>query len=88
MLFKRLCAIILLFAILFAILLFLVGCGKREPIQVNISDNDELFSDHFGEFIKINDRLRYDSATGIVYIFIRNGRWLIYAILCSKWASI
>lgn len=52
------------------ILLSLVGCA--EPIQVNVSNSEGLHSNQFGEFIKINNDLRYDSATRIVYIYNGN----------------
>ena len=54
------------------ILLFLVGCTS-EPIQVNVSNSKELYSDTIGTFIKINEDIRYDSATRIVYIYNANG---------------
>ena len=60
---KRLFAIVLVCIVL----LFLVGCTS-EPIQVNVSNSEELSSNQFGKFIKINDDLEYDSATRIVYI--------------------
>ena len=47
---KRLFAAILICVVL----LFLVGCGS-EPIQINVSNNDELHSNQFGKFIKINN---------------------------------
>lgn len=52
-------------------LLFLVGCTS-EPIQVNVSNSEELYSYNIGTFMKINKDLRYDSATRIVYIYNYN----------------
>ena len=49
------------------VLLFLAGCTS-ETIQVNVSNSKELHSEQFGNFIKINTNLEYDSATRIVYI--------------------
>ena len=62
-----------LFAILLTcvILSFLVGCNS-EPIQVNVSNSEKLYSDNIGTFVKINGELRYDSATRIVYIYNSN----------------
>lgn len=65
---KRLFAIVSICVVL----LFLVGCTS-EPIQVNVSKSEELYSDNIGTFIKINKDLRYDSATRIVYIYNFNG---------------
>lgn len=58
-----------LFAILLTcvVLLFLVGCTS-EPIRVNVSNSEKLYSDNIGTFVKIGERLGYDSATRIVYI--------------------
>ena len=53
------------------VLLLLVGC-TLEPIQVTVSNSEELYSDNIGTFIKINDDIRYDSATRIVYIYNPN----------------
>lgn len=65
---KRLFAVILICIVL----LVLVGCDKSEPIQINVSNGEELYSNQFGEFIEINKVLSYDSATRIVYIFNKN----------------
>ena len=54
------------------VLLFLVGCTS-EPIHVNVSNSEELYSDNIGTFIKINKDLSYDPATRIVYIYNENG---------------
>lgn len=64
---KRLFAIVLVCIVL----LFLVGC-KSNPIQVNVSNSEELSSNQFGKFIEINNVLEYDSATRIVYIYNPN----------------
>ena len=61
---KRLFTIILLCITL----LFLAGCTSR-PIQVNVSNSEELSSNQFGNFIEINKVLEYDSATRIVYFY-------------------
>lgn len=45
----------------------LVGCSS-ETVQVNVSNNDNISSNQFGQFIDIGDGLVYDSATRIVYI--------------------
>ena len=45
---KRLFAIVLVCIVL----LFLVGC-KSNPIQVNVSNSEELSSNQFGKFIEI-----------------------------------
>lgn len=63
---------ILLFFSVVCILLCLVGCAS-EPIQVNVSNSEELYSDNIGTFIKINKDLRYDAATRIIYIYNYNG---------------
>lgn len=49
------------------IALSLVGCGG-EPVNVNVSNSEIIYSNQFGNFIKIGGNLRYDSATRIVYI--------------------
>lgn len=46
---------------------YLVGCSS-EPIQVNVSNNDNISSNQFGKFVDIGRNLVYDSATRIVYI--------------------
>lgn len=66
---KRLFAIVLVCIVL----LFLVGCSTSEPIQVNVSNSKDLSSNQFGTFININNQLKYDSATRIVYIYNLNG---------------
>lgn len=47
----------------------LVGCGG-EPghVLVNVSNSENISSNQLGEFVKIGDRLCYDSATRIVYV--------------------
>lgn len=45
-----------------------VGCGSEQPIQVNVSNSENLSSNQFGEFISIGNDLVYDSATRVVYI--------------------
>lgn len=45
----------------------LVGCSS-EPVQVNVSNNDNISSNQFGKFVDIGSNLVYDSATRIVYI--------------------
>ena len=65
---KRLFTVVLVCVVLS----FLVGCAPAEPIKVNVSNSEELYSDRFGCFIKINNGLRYDSATRIVYIYNAN----------------
>ena len=64
---KRLFAIVSICAVL----LFLAGCYS-EPIQVNVSNSEELYSNNIGTFVTINKDLRYDSATRIVYIYNSN----------------
>lgn len=61
---KRLFAIMLICTILFS----LIGCSAVEPVQVNVSNSENLSSNQLGKFIKINGGLSYDSATRIVYI--------------------
>lgn len=56
---------ILLSTLLFSFLL--IGCGS-EPVQVNISNSENISSNQFGQFITIGDNLVYDSATRIVYM--------------------
>lgn len=43
------------------------GCGS-EPVQVNVSNSENLSSNQFGKFVYIGGDLVYDSATRIVYI--------------------
>lgn len=45
----------------------LVGCSA-EPVHVNVSNSESISSNQFGEFVRIGDKLYYDSATRIVYI--------------------
>lgn len=59
------------------IALSLIGCAS-EPVHVNVSNNGSISSNQFGEFIKIGDNLRYDSATRIVYIFNCNSNGSSY----------
>lgn len=48
--------------------LSLVGCGKVNPVQVNVSNSESISSNQFGQFVKIGKNLYYDSATRIIYI--------------------
>lgn len=49
------------------IILSLIGCSA-EPVQVNVSNNENLSSQQLGTFISIGNNLVYDAATRIVYI--------------------
>lgn len=42
------------------------GCGS-EPVQVNVSNSENLSSNQFAQFVDIGKDLVYDSATRIVY---------------------
>lgn len=59
--------LILLIAILLS--LSLTGCDPDRPVQVNISNNGNIHSNQFGQFILIENYLYYDSATRIVYLY-------------------
>lgn len=55
--------------ILGCIFIFLLtACSKSEVIEINVSDNENIYSNHFGIFIEVGNNLVYDSATRIVYI--------------------
>lgn len=58
---KRLLAIIFSCIFIFS----LTACS--ESVQVNVSNNENISSNQFGEFINIGNDLVYDSATRIVY---------------------
>lgn len=49
------------------LLLSLTGCTS-DPVQVNVSNDENIASNQFGEFRHIGDDLVYDTATRIVYI--------------------
>lgn len=57
--------------------LSLSGC-KPEPVQINVSSNENLSSDQFCNFIEISSDLHYDSATRIVYICNQNSYGDVY----------
>lgn len=59
---KKLLIIVLSFVIAFS----LIGC-KAETVQVNVSNNENLHSSQFKNFVEIADDLYYDSATRIIY---------------------
>jgi uncharacterized protein YceK len=44
----------------------LTGCSSS-PVVVNIANGNDLHSNQFAEFVRIGDKLAYDSATRIVY---------------------
>ena len=47
----------------------LVGCGgEPNVVQVNVSNSESISSSQFGEFVRIGDKLYYDTATRIVYV--------------------
>lgn len=50
------------------IALSLIGCGAIEPVQVNVSNSENISSSQFGTFVSIGNNLVYDSATRIVYM--------------------
>ena len=51
------------------ILAFSLGsCGSSEPVQVNVSNGENLSSNRLAQFVDIGYDLVYDSATRIVYI--------------------
>lgn len=60
---KKLMAIILSCILI----LSLTGCGAVEPVQVNVSNSENISSNQFGKFVSIVNNLVYDSATRIVY---------------------
>lgn len=65
----RLKKLLILFATA-AILFSFTGCScSEQPIQVNVSDNENLSGTTFGEnaLIEIGNKLYYDSTTRIVY---------------------
>lgn len=47
--------------------LSLLGCSV-EPVQVNVSNSENLHFNQLGKFVQINSNLVYDIATRIVYI--------------------
>lgn len=51
--------------------LLLTGCGKSEPVHVNVSEVSELSGNTFGagNLIEIGNYLYYDSVTRIVYFW-------------------
>lgn len=51
--------------------LLLTGCGKSEPVHVNVSEGSELSGNTFGvgNLIEIGNYLYYDSVTRIVYFW-------------------
>jgi len=48
--------------------LSLVGCSLEPPVQVNVSNSENISSNQFAQFKNIGRNLVYDSATRIVYI--------------------
>lgn len=50
-----------------ALVLPLFGCGAVEPVQVNVSNSENISSHQLGTFALIGNNLVYDSATRIVY---------------------
>lgn len=59
--------LILLIAILLS--LSLTGCDPDRPVKMNVSNNGDIHSNQFGQFILIENYLYYDSATRIVYLY-------------------
>ncbi|MBD5081845.1 MAG: hypothetical protein HDT44_08815 [Ruminococcaceae bacterium] len=51
------------------ILLVFSGCENKQPIIINVSSNESIYNDVFGEtaLIKIGNGLWYDATTRIVY---------------------
>lgn len=60
---KKLITIIVCCLFLFG----LTACGEQSQ-NINVSNSENLSSNHFGEFVDITYNLAYDSATRIVYI--------------------
>ena len=56
-----------LIAIIFSCLLIFSLTACSEPVQVNVSNNQNISSNQFGTFANIGNNLVYDSATRIVY---------------------
>lgn len=56
-----------LIAIIFSCLLIFSLTACSEPVQVNVSNNQNISSNQLGVFAKISDNFVYDSATRIVY---------------------
>lgn len=54
-------------AIIFSCIIIFSLTACSEPVQVNVSNSENLSSNRFGVFIDIGDSLVYDSATRIVY---------------------
>ena len=74
---NKLIAIILTFVIAFSLL----GCSA-EPVQVNVSNSESIFSHQLGTFTSIGNNLVYDPATRIVYrrnsVYAGNGVYVPY----------
>lgn len=45
----------------------LTGCSTEPPVQVNVSNSENLSSNQFAQFVDIGKDLIYDSSTRIVY---------------------
>lgn len=62
---KRLCIAISV------LMIGLVGCSDKQPVQVNVSNSENLANYTFGvsNLIKIGNYLYYDSSTRIVYFW-------------------
>lgn len=45
----------------------LIGCSSSPPVQVNVSNSENIHSNQFVQFVDIGKDLVYDSATRIVY---------------------
>lgn len=58
----------LLICLIGCIFTFSLAACDSEPVQVNVSNSENVSSNQFGEFITIGDDLVYDSATRVVYI--------------------
>lgn len=57
-----------LIAIIFCCFIIFSLTACSEPVQVNVSNNENISSNQFGVFVDIGYNLVYDSATRIVYI--------------------
>lgn len=62
----------------------LIGCSSEPPVQVNVSNSENLSSNQLAQFIEIGKDLVYDSATRIVYFetYTYGGNW----VLCPYYA--
>ena len=56
-------------------LFFCVGCSSEQPVQVNVSNNENISGTTFGKdaLIEIGNGLYYDSTTRIVYLKFSKG---------------